>query len=144
MEHPYLYVHFIKRGKPATTHSGEPTRNLIHLGPGGGSKTERTQATSHYLKGKVADELAESTTHFTEEQTLLLKFHGIYQQEDRDARQERRAAGVEKAYQFMVRSRIPGGVLTAEQYLVEDALADAYGNGTLRITSRQGLQLHGV
>src|SRR4029077_478382 len=69
---------------------------------------------------------------------------GIYQQEDRDARQARKAAGIEKAYQFMVRSRIPGGALTAEQYIVEDALASRFANGTLRITTRQGFQLHGV
>ena len=74
----------------------------------------------------------------------LLKFSGIYQQEDRDARHTRKATGEEKAYQFMIRSRIPGGVLTAEQYLVQDELATLYANGTLRITTRQGLQLHGV
>ncbi len=68
----------------------------------------------------------------------------MYQQEDRDARQQRKAAGSEKAYQFMIRSRIPGGVVTAEQYLTEDELAGRYANGTLRITTRQGFQLHGV
>ena len=70
----------------------------------------------------------------------LIKFHGMYQQEDRDVRQQRKAAGSEKAYQFMIRSRIPGGVLTAEQYLVQDDLASHYANGTLRITTRQGFQ----
>jgi len=75
---------------------------------------------------------------------IFPRFDGVYQQEDRDARQARKAAHAEKAYQFMVRSRIPGGALTAEQYLVEDDLAGLYGNDTLRITTRQGLQLHGV
>ncbi len=126
------------------TDSGERANDLIHLGPGAGSKVERTKANSRYLRGQVAEELAQPTSRFSEEQVQLLKFHGIYQQEDRDVRQARKAAGAEKAYQFMVRSRIPGGVLTAEQYLIEDELADAYGNGTLRITTRQGFQLHGV
>src|SRR6202051_1170619 len=73
-----------------------------------------------------------------------MKFQGVYQQEDRDVRQARKAAGTEKAYQFMVRSRIPGGVLTAEQYLAQDDIAGQYGNDTMRITTRQGLQLHGI
>ena len=90
------------------------------------------------------EELAEETNRFSNEGVALLKFHGIYQQEDRDARQDRKAAGVEKAYKMMVRSRIPGGVLTAEQYLAQDDLAGRYANGTLRITTRQGFQLHGV
>src|SRR5260370_35634614 len=68
----------------------------------------------------------------------------MYQQEDRAARQQRKAAGSEKAYQFMIRSRIPGGVVTADQYLTEDELAGRYANGTLRITTRQGFQLHGI
>jgi len=74
----------------------------------------------------------------------LIKFHGMYQQEDRDVRQARKAASAEKAYQFMIRSRIPGGTLTAEQYLVEDEIADRFANGTVRITTRQGTQHHGI
>ncbi|HZS79128.1 MAG TPA: NADPH-dependent assimilatory sulfite reductase hemoprotein subunit [Ktedonobacteraceae bacterium] len=120
------------------------TNNLVHLGPGVGSKVERVKLESKYLRGQLAEELEQDTTHFTDPQVQLLKFSGVYQQEDRDVRAVRRTAGGEKAYQFMVRSRIPGGVLTAEQYLVEDELADRYGNGTLRITTRQGFQLHGV
>ena len=117
---------------------------LLHLGPGEGSKVEHIKINSNHLRGQIAEELAEDTTHFSEEQVQLIKFHGMYQQEDRDARQTRRGAGMEKAYQFMVRSRIPGGALTAEQYLVEDDLAGRYANGTLRITTRQGFQLHGI
>jgi sulfite reductase (ferredoxin) len=120
------------------------SNSLSSLGPGGGSKVEQNKANSRYLRGQIAEELAQPTTHFSEAQVQLLKFHGMYQQEDRDARQTRRAAGEEKAYQFMVRSRIPGGVLTADQYLIEDELAGLYGNGSLRITTRQGFQLHGV
>jgi sulfite reductase (ferredoxin) len=122
----------------------EAASDLIHLGAGNGSKVERIKQESHYLRGQIAEELKQPSTHFSDAQTNLLKFHGTYQQEDRDLRQSRKAAGQEKAYQFMVRSRIPGGVLTAEQYLVEDDLALCYANGTLRITTRQGFQLHGV
>ena len=118
--------------------------DLIHLGVGSGSKIERIKSSSMYLRGQIAEELQQETARFSEEQVQLLKFHGTYQQENRDQRQARKAAGEEKAYQFMVRSRIPGGVLTADQYLTEDELARRYGNGTLRFTSRQGIQLHGV
>jgi len=118
--------------------------NLINLGPGEGSKVERIKIESNYLQGEIVEELGQETTRFSDEQAQLLKFHGTYQQENRDVRQTRKASGEEKAYQFMVRSRIPGGVLTAEQYLVEDDLAGNYANGTLRITTRQGFQLHGV
>jgi sulfite reductase (ferredoxin) len=122
----------------------EKKNTLADLGPGVGSKVEQIKFESKHLRGQIAEELAEHTTHFSEAQVQLLKFSGIYQQEDRDARQIRRATGTEKAYQFMVRSRIPGGMLTAEQYLIEDDLATRYANGTLRITTRQGFQLHGV
>jgi sulfite reductase (ferredoxin) len=129
-----------------TTHDDQDTATftLKHLGPGVGSKVEQIKANSNYLRGRIAEELAEDSSHFSEDQVQLIKFHGMYQQEDRDARQARKAAGAEKAYQFMIRSRIPGGALTAEQYLVEDELADRYGNGSLRFTTRQSIQLHGV
>lgn len=122
----------------------EQTNTLHDLGPGVGSKVERIKIESDYLHGQIAEELAEDSNRFSESQIQLIKFHGIYQQENRDVRQERKAAGTEKAYQFMVRSRIPGGTLTAEQYLVQDDLASRYGNNTLRITTRQSFQLHGV
>jgi sulfite reductase (ferredoxin) len=129
----------------ATEHEHQdPAPHLLALGVGGGSKVERIKAESRYLRGNIAQELSEETTHFSEAQVQLIKFHGIYQQENRDLRKERKAAGEEKAYQFMVRSRIPGGALTAEQYLIEDDLAGRYANGTLRFTTRQGIQLHGV
>lgn len=126
-------------------HNGHtPTApNLLALGAGVGSKNERLKAESHLLRGKIAEELGADTTHFAEDEIQLLKFHGTYQQEDRDARQARRGVA-EKAYQFMVRSRIPGGVVTAAQYLAQDDIAGRYANGTLRITTRQGFQLHGV
>src|SRR5205807_927457 len=79
-----------------------------------------------------------------DEAAQLLKFHGVYQQDDRDARRQRSDAGLEPDYTFMVRCKIPGGVLTARQYLVLDELAGRYGNGTLRVTTRQDNQFHGV
>lgn len=118
--------------------------NLLTLGVGGGSKNERIKSDSAYLRGDLADELAQDAPRLSEPQAQLLKFHGSYQQEDRDVRLAIHQSGGAKAYQFMVRSRIPGGELTAAQYLAEDAIACAYGNGTLRITTRQGLQLHGI
>lgn len=118
-----------------------PGNDLLSLGVGNGSKIEQLKATSHYLRGQIAEQLHADSAYFTEDQTQLLKTHGTYQQDDRDIR---RARTGEKAYQFMVRSRIPGGVLTAEQYLAEDRIAETYANGTLRITTRQGFQLHGV
>ncbi|HTK07421.1 MAG TPA: NADPH-dependent assimilatory sulfite reductase hemoprotein subunit [Ktedonobacteraceae bacterium] len=118
--------------------------DLITLGQGEGSKVEKIKINSRHLRGQLAEELEQNTSRFSEDQIQLLKFHGSYQQEDRDLRQARKAAGEEKAYQFMIRSRIPGGVLTAAQYLAQDDIASNYGNGTLRITTRQSIQLHGV
>ncbi len=118
--------------------------NLLAAGPGVGSKVEHIKDTSDYLHGQIAEQLQEDSARFSEDQTQLLKFHGTYQQEDRDVRQARKATGTEKAYQFMVRSRIPGGAVTSAQYLVEDELAERFGNGTMRITTRQGFQLHGI
>lgn len=121
-----------------------PSENLLSLGAGNGSKTESVKASSSALRGTLREELTQPTDAFTETSAQLLKFHGSYQQEDRDQRRARREEGGGKAYQFMVRTRIPGGVVTSEQYLIEDELARLYGNGTLRITTRQGFQLHGV
>src|SRR2546421_11944973 len=121
-----------------------PANNLLELGLGEGSKVEHIKIESHYLRGHIIEELNQDTPRFSEDHVQLIKFHGMYQQEDRDLRQTRKAAGAEKAYQFMIRSRIPGGAVTAEQYLVEDDLADRYGNGSMRFTTRQSIQLHGV
>ncbi|GAC1353995.1 MAG: NADPH-dependent assimilatory sulfite reductase hemoprotein subunit [Ktedonobacteraceae bacterium] len=109
-----------------------------------GSKVERVKMESDYLRGQIAEELAQGGSHFSQDDVQLLKFHGTYQQENRDMRQVRKVSGEEKEYSFMVRSRIPGGTLTAEQYLTEDDIAGQYANGTLRITTRQSFQLHGV
>ena len=109
------------------------------------SPVEGFKESSQFLRGKLAEEFADSTTdHLTEESKQLLKFHGSYQQEDRDARKNRAKAGLGKAYMFMIRLKLPGGKLTAEQYLVMDRLCEQYANGTLRFTTRQSIQLHGV
>src|SRR5262249_9255065 len=118
--------------------------------PAGGNGTpklspvEGVKESSRQLRGSLAADLAQDSDHFSEQDKQLLKFHGSYQQEDRDARKARRGEGLGKHYMFMVRCKIPGGLVTAEQYLALDKLADAYGNGTLRFTSRQGIQFHGV
>ena len=108
------------------------------------SEAERIKLESLGLRGPLAEELSDESTHLTERARQLLKFHGSYQQEDRDQRRERKRAGLEPAYQFMIRSKLPGGTMTGEQYLLHDHLADRYGNGTIRITTRQGFQLYGV
>src|SRR5919206_1633787 len=108
------------------------------------SKVEAIKESSHALRGHLASELAAESAHFSENARQLLKFHGAYEQDDRDLRRERKNVGEEPAYQFMVRAKIPGGVLTADQYLAFEELAGRYANGTLRITTRQDFQLHGV
>jgi sulfite reductase (ferredoxin) len=108
------------------------------------SAVEVQKEASQQLRGSIAEELANGNGHFSDANKGLLKFHGTYQQEDRDARKNRSKTGVGKHYMFMVRCRIPGGRLTSRQYLAIDDLADKYANGTLRFTTRQGIQLHGV
>lgn len=106
---------------------------------------DEMKRSSNYLRGTIADGLADlSTGAISERDAKLTKFHGIYQQDDRDLRDDRRRRGVEKAYSFMVRIRVPGGVATPQQWLVVDALADSHGNGTFKLTTRQAFQLHGV
>jgi len=109
------------------------------------SGTEDIKEQSRQLRGTIANELAQDSDSFVAEANKqLLKFHGTYQQEDRDARKNRKKDGVGKHYMFMVRCKIPGGRLTTAQYLAVDDLAGKYGNSTLRFTTRQGIQLHGV
>jgi sulfite reductase (ferredoxin) len=118
----------------------EPTK------PGGSkpSKVEAVKLASQYLKSFVAEELHNDRSHFSEDAATILKFHGSYQQDDRDVRRQLKKEGKEAAHQFMVRVRIVGGRLTADQYLACDHLAQTIGNGSLRITTRQEFQLHGV
>ncbi|MEG3439337.1 sulfite reductase, ferredoxin dependent [Pannus brasiliensis CCIBt3594] len=104
------------------------------------SKVEGLKERSHYLREPVATEILQDTTHFSEDATQILKFHGSYQQDNRD----NRVKGQEKDYQMMLRTRSPGGFIPPRLYLTLDRLADLHGNGTLRVTTRQGFQLHGV
>ncbi|MEM6331501.1 MAG: NADPH-dependent assimilatory sulfite reductase hemoprotein subunit, partial [Planctomycetota bacterium] len=107
---------------------------------------EGFKSVSEYLRGPIPTELASDTPNFTGESIQLLKHHGTYEQDDRDRRKEAKAAGVPggKYYSMMVRTVIPGGKLTSEQMLAELDLCDEVGNTTLRFTTRQGIQLHGI
>ncbi len=109
------------------------------------SPTEEYKASSRGLRGTINEELADaSTISVGESSHALLKFHGTYEQYDRDTATELKQAGHDKEWQFMTRVRMPGGRTTPEQYLALDDLADRYGNGTLRITTRQTFQFHGI
>lgn len=100
---------------------------------------------SDYLRGTIVEGLQDqSTGAISAVDQQLTKFHGIYMQDDRDIRDERKAQGLEPAYSFMVRVRLPGGIATPKQYLKMDELADERGNGTLKLTTRATFQLHGV
>ena len=112
------------------------------------SPVEVIKENSNYLRGQIAADLADATDHVSKPSTQLIKHHGTYQQDDRERRGEARsqdgAAAKAKFYSFMVRTAIPGGRITSDQLLAELDLCDEVGNTTLRITTRQGLQLHGV
>lgn len=106
---------------------------------------EHLKAASNFLRGTILEGLADkSTGALASSDTQLTKFHGIYQQDDRDIRDERQALGAEPAYSFMIRVRMPGGVCSAKQWLAMDDIADEHGNGTFKITTRQTFQFHGV
>ncbi|HEY3755039.1 MAG TPA: NADPH-dependent assimilatory sulfite reductase hemoprotein subunit [Opitutaceae bacterium] len=108
-------------------------------------KNEQLKAESRALRGHVRAELEDASSGtVTEDSNNLMKFHGIYGQDDRDLRNQRRKEGKEKAYIFMARVRVPGGVVTPYQWQALDTLADSHGNGTLKITNRQSFQFHGV
>lgn len=109
------------------------------------SKVEHLKRASEGLGGLLIEEILDETRdHISEDAYQLLKFHGSYQQDDRDQRQERKKQGRDRAWQFMVRTKTPGGRLTAEQYLLADELSTTYGNNTMRITTRQAFQFHGI
>lgn len=108
------------------------------------SKVEIIKQESRFLRGQIEEALQDGTSHFEENNIQILKFHGTYQQDDRDVRRQLTKEGKERHYMMMIRARIPGGVLNADQYLQFDRLADDYGNSTMRITTRQTFQLHGI
>jgi sulfite reductase (NADPH) hemoprotein beta-component len=109
------------------------------------SPVETIKADSRGLRGTLVESLSDAWTGaLREPDQTLLKFHGSYQQDDRDLREERAEQKLEPNYSFMIRTRTPGGVVTPAQWLAFDAIARRYGGGSLRLTTRQAIQLHGV
>src|SRR5471030_1187576 len=106
---------------------------------------EGIKAASHLLRGTIAQDLADTSTGaISEANSQLTKFHGLYLQDDRDQRLALKKAGQEKAYQFMLRVRLPGGTATLKQWLVLDRLSEEMASPSLRITTRQTFQFHGI
>ncbi|KEQ24228.1 assimilatory sulfite reductase (NADPH) hemoprotein subunit [Paenibacillus tyrfis] len=119
--------------------------NLLSANSAPHSDVEEIKKRSDYLRGSLADTLTDRITgSIPEDDNRLMKFHGSYMQDDRDLRNERNKQKLEPAYQFMVRVRAAGGVVTSEQWLMMDRIAQQYANGTIRLTTRQSFQLHGV
>jgi sulfite reductase (NADPH) hemoprotein beta-component len=109
------------------------------------SPVEKIKRASQFLRGTLVESLADPLTGaIREDDTTLIKFHGSYQQDDRDIREERRRQKLEPAYSFMIRTRLPGGVCSPAQWLKLDAIAREYATAGLRITTRQAFQLHGI
>ena len=109
------------------------------------AKNETIKADSNLLRGTIANGLRDdSTGALAADDTQLTKFHGIYQQDDRDLRGERRKAKQERAFAFMTRVRVPGGICTPQQWLAMDRFCTDYANGALKLTTRQAFQLHGI
>ena len=109
------------------------------------SKNEFIKEQSHQLRGTLAEGLLKvETGAIAEDDQQLIKFHGSYIQDDRDVRGERGKKKLEKAYSFMIRLRIPGGVVTPKQWIGLDTIASTYANGTMRLTTRETFQFHGV
>ncbi|WP_367873390.1 NADPH-dependent assimilatory sulfite reductase hemoprotein subunit [Luteolibacter sp. Populi] len=109
------------------------------------SANEGIKTRSNYLRGTIEEGLADlSTGSMSEDDQQLLKFHGTYQQDDRDLRNDRRKHRLEKAYSFMIRIRVPGGVATPHQWLEVDRMAEQFANGTIKLTTRQAFQFHGI
>ncbi len=132
-----MFSDLVKITMPDSSQNGAPEK----LSP-----VEIAKAKSNYLRGTIPEELADGNDFVGKDSVQLLKHHGTYQQDDRERRAEARVDGSAKAkfYSFMVRTAIPGGRITSDQLLAELDLCDEIGNTTLRITTRQGLQLHGV
>src|SRR3974377_645525 len=109
------------------------------------SRNERLKEASDYLRGTLAEGLRQEITGaISEDDAQLVKFHGMYLQDDRDLRPERTRKKLEKAFAFMVRVRFPGGICAPAQGRTPERVARHYGNGTIRLTTRQSVQLHGV
>lgn len=108
------------------------------------SPVELIKAESNFLRGTIGEELRSDVDHFDKDSIQLLKFHGTYQQDNRDDRSANKAEGGGKAYSMMLRSRIPGGIMTSDQFIAHLDLCDTLGNATMKLTTRQTIQLHGI
>src|SRR5579872_1406633 len=109
------------------------------------SSTERIKQKSDALRGTIAQSLQDEITGaISEDDQALLKFHGMYQQDDRDRREERAEKKLERLYAFMVRLRVPGGFFTPEQWIATHHIAGENATGAIKITTRQTIQLHGI
>ena len=109
------------------------------------SDVERIKRESDYLRGTLKESMAEPlSSGIPDDDNRLMKHHGSYLQDDRDLRNERQKQKLEPAYQFMLRVRLPGGVATPEQWLALDEISNKYGNGTLKLTTRETFQMHGI
>ncbi|NYE06853.1 sulfite reductase (NADPH) hemoprotein beta-component [Bacillus niacini] len=112
---------------------------------GAPSDVERIKRESNFLRGTLKEVMLDRiSAGIPDDDNRLMKHHGSYLQDDRDLRNERQKQKLEPAYQFMLRVRMPGGVATPEQWLVMDDLAEKYGNGTLKLTTRETFQMHGI
>jgi sulfite reductase (ferredoxin) len=108
------------------------------------SAVEEIKEQSRFLFGTIGQELREDVDHFNKDNIQLLKFHGSYQQDDRDARLAAKKEGGGKAFSMMLRSRIPAGIMTSDQFVAHLDLCDQFGNATMKLTTRQSIQLHGI
>ncbi len=109
------------------------------------SEVERIKTESNYLRGTIRESLADQITgSISEDDQQLIKLHGAYLQQDRDLDEERRRQKLEPLYSFLIRVRVPGGIATPKQWIDIDRLADTYGNPTIKLTTRQAFELHGV
>src|SRR5690606_36702378 len=107
------------------------------------SEDEYIKERSDFLRGTIRDSLNNPLTGALHpDDVKLIKYHGSYQQYDRDLESERKKQKLEPLYQFMVRVRVPGGITRPDQWLILDELSDKYGNGTMKLTTRQSFQFH--
>ncbi|GGI44635.1 sulfite reductase [NADPH] hemoprotein beta-component [Paenibacillus marchantiophytorum] len=119
--------------------------NLVSTNSAPHSDVEEIKIRSNYLRGSLEETLKDAITgSIPEDDNRLMKFHGSYMQDDRDLRNERQKQKLEPAYQFMLRVRAAGGIVTPDQWLMMDRVAQKFANGTIRLTTRQSFQLHGV
>ncbi|MFJ7726646.1 assimilatory sulfite reductase (NADPH) hemoprotein subunit [Neobacillus sp. NPDC097160] len=120
-------------------------KQILTAPDGEPSDVERIKDDSNYLRGSLKEVMQDRiSAGIPDDDNRLMKHHGSYLQDDRDLRNERQKQKLEPAYQFMLRVRAPGGVVTPEQWLVLDELADKNANGTIKLTTRQSFQMHGI